>query len=180
MWQFLVSGRAPLHKKLSDEVLAWLSLWRLQIVCILSSWCHHPKTPSSLASFKSRLVLPFLYWLTQVVLEKRPLNECSTSSSLIKHSWWQESSCIWRQTTMVTSSGLVVACWTAVWQDLGSNHRRRLCLSGQPLWHTALDMGCTSLLQCLCRLSLSPSVIRQKWISAFRLSNTNKRQQWCG
>ena len=33
-----------------------------------------PKTPSSLASFKSRLVLPFWYQLTQVVLEKRPLN----------------------------------------------------------------------------------------------------------
>ena len=33
----------------------------------------HPKTTSSLASFKSRLVLPFWYQLTQVVLEKRPL-----------------------------------------------------------------------------------------------------------
>ena len=30
----------------------------------------HPKTPSSLASFKSKLVLPFWYWLTQVVLEE--------------------------------------------------------------------------------------------------------------
>ena len=37
----------------------------------------HPQTPSSLASFKSRLVLPFWYWLTQVVLKKRPLNGCS-------------------------------------------------------------------------------------------------------
>jgi len=33
-----------------------------------------PKTPSYLASFKSRLVLPFWYRLTQVVLKKRPLN----------------------------------------------------------------------------------------------------------
>jgi len=40
----------------------------------------HPKTPLSLASFKSRLVLPFWYRLTQVVLEKRPLNRCSSSS----------------------------------------------------------------------------------------------------
>jgi len=31
----------------------------------------HPKTLSSLASFKSILVLPFWYWLTQVVLEKK-------------------------------------------------------------------------------------------------------------
>jgi len=30
----------------------------------------HPQTPSSLALFKSRLVLPFSYQLTQVVLEK--------------------------------------------------------------------------------------------------------------
>ena len=39
------------------------------------------KTPSSLASLKSRLVLPFWYQLTEVVLEKRPLNGCSSSSS---------------------------------------------------------------------------------------------------
>ena len=34
----------------------------------------HPKNPSSLASLKSGLVLPFWYRLTQVVLEKMPLN----------------------------------------------------------------------------------------------------------
>ena len=39
----------------------------------------HPKTPSSLASFKSRLVLPCYYRLIQVALEKRPLNGCSSS-----------------------------------------------------------------------------------------------------
>ena len=38
----------------------------------------YPKTPSSLASFKSRLGLPFWYRLTQVVLKKRPLNGCSS------------------------------------------------------------------------------------------------------
>jgi len=41
----------------------------------------HPQTPSSLATFKSRQVSPFWYWLTQVVLEKRPLNGCSSSVS---------------------------------------------------------------------------------------------------
>ena len=40
----------------------------------------HPQTPSSVASVKSRLVLPFWYRLTQVVLEKRPLNGCSSST----------------------------------------------------------------------------------------------------
>jgi len=40
-----------------------------------------PKTPSSLASFKSRLVLPYSYRLTQVVLEKMTINGCTSSSS---------------------------------------------------------------------------------------------------
>jgi len=56
----------------------------MQIVCIMHMvqlMPLHPKTPSSLASFKSRLVLPFWYLLKQVVLEKIPLNGCSSSSS---------------------------------------------------------------------------------------------------
>ena len=43
----------------------------------------HPRTLSSLASLKSGLVLPFWYRLTQVVLEKRPLNGCGGSSSIL-------------------------------------------------------------------------------------------------
>jgi len=43
----------------------------------------HPQTPSYLVSFKSKLVLLFCYRLTQVVLEKRPLNGCSSISSII-------------------------------------------------------------------------------------------------
>jgi len=57
-------------KKISNEVLVWLPVWsEVQIVCVLSSWCHcRPKTPSSLAPFKSRLSylsgngLPRLSW----------------------------------------------------------------------------------------------------------------------
>ena len=50
--------------------------------CISYSWCHsHLKIPSSPASLKSRLVLPFWYVLTKFVREKRPLNGCSSSSS---------------------------------------------------------------------------------------------------
>ena len=84
----LLVGRLEGHpacKTLSDEVLVWLSVWNeVQTVCIWSSWCHwHPKTPSYLASFKARLFLPFWYRLTQVVLEKRPLNSCSSSISIV-------------------------------------------------------------------------------------------------
>ena len=61
----------PAFKKLSDEVLVWLSVWSEV----------HPKDPSSLASFKSKMVLPFRYQLTLFILEKRPLKWCSISSS---------------------------------------------------------------------------------------------------
>jgi len=67
-------------------VLAWLSVWSEVQTCIWPSWCHcRPKTPSSLASFESRLVLPFWYRLTQVVLEKRPLNGCCSNGSYKKN-----------------------------------------------------------------------------------------------
>ena len=56
-------------KKLSGGVLAWLSVWSEVQTCIWSSWCHCHSL--SLASVKSRLVLPFWYRLTRVVPEKR-------------------------------------------------------------------------------------------------------------
>jgi len=42
--------------------------------CIWPSWCHCHSL--SLASVKSRFVLPFWYRLTRVVLDKGPLNRC--------------------------------------------------------------------------------------------------------
>jgi len=47
--------------------------WGVQ-TCIWPSWCHCHSL--SLASVKSRLVLPFWYQLTWVVPEKGPLNGC--------------------------------------------------------------------------------------------------------
>ena len=64
----------PARKKLSGGVLAWLSVWSEMRTCIWPSWCHCHSL--SLASVKSRLVLPFWYWLTWVVPEKGPLNGC--------------------------------------------------------------------------------------------------------
>ena len=60
--------RQPAWKKLSGGVLAWLSVWSEVQTCIWPSWCHCHSL--SLASVKSRLVLPFWYWLTWVVPEK--------------------------------------------------------------------------------------------------------------
>ena len=62
----------PACKKLSDGMLAWLSVWSKVQTCIWPSWCHCHSLP--VASVKSRLALPFWYWLTRVVPEKEPLN----------------------------------------------------------------------------------------------------------
>ena len=61
-------------KKLSGGVLAWLPVWSEVQACIWPSRfnCHS----LSLASVKSRLVLPFWYRLTRAVLDKGPLNGC--------------------------------------------------------------------------------------------------------
>jgi len=61
-----------LQKKRSGEVLAWLSVWSEVQTCIWPSWCHCHSL--SLASVKSRLILPFWYRFTRVVRDKGPLN----------------------------------------------------------------------------------------------------------
>jgi len=72
LWRCWLGGRKGIRpvKKQSDGVLAWLSVWSEML--IWPSWCHC--SSPSLASVKSRLVLSFCYRLTQVVLEKGPLN----------------------------------------------------------------------------------------------------------
>jgi len=75
-WHCLLGGRKGIRsvKKLSSEVLAWLSVWSEMQTCMWPSWCHYHSL--SLAPVKSKLVLPFWCWLTRVVLDKGPLNGC--------------------------------------------------------------------------------------------------------
>ena len=73
----LLVGRQEGHpacKKLSGGVLMWLSVWSKVQTCIWPSGFHCHLL--SLASVKSRLVLPFWYWPTWVVPDKGPLNGC--------------------------------------------------------------------------------------------------------
>ena len=58
----------------ADPFIMWLSVWSKVLTCIWPSWCHCHSL--SLASVKSRLVLPFWYRLTCVIPEKEPLNGC--------------------------------------------------------------------------------------------------------
>jgi len=85
----------PVCKKLSGGVLAWLPVWSEVQTCIRSSWCHCRSR--SLASVKSRLVLPFWYRLTWVVPEKGPLNGCVCGHIYSKLDlgsvYWEERPC---------------------------------------------------------------------------------------
>ena len=72
----LLVGRQEGHpacKKLSGGVLAWLFVWSEVQTCIRPSWCHWHSL--SLASVKSRLVLPFWYRLYWVVPDKRAVEQ---------------------------------------------------------------------------------------------------------
>jgi len=84
LWHCWLGGRKGIRpvKILSDGVLVWLSVWGEVQICVWPSWCH---CHLSLASVKSRLVLPFWYQLTWVVPDKiqRAVNSCSSSHSII-------------------------------------------------------------------------------------------------
>ena len=76
LWHCWLGGRKGVRpaRKLSGRVLAWLSVWSKVQTCIWPSCCYCHSL--SLASVKSRLVLPFWYRLIWVVLENGPLNGC--------------------------------------------------------------------------------------------------------
>ena len=85
----------PACKNLSGGVLAWLSVWSEVQTCIWPGWCHCHSL--SLASVKSRLVLPFWYRLTRVVPEKGPLNRCvcvCMCVSTVTRSWILSVICV--------------------------------------------------------------------------------------
>ena len=76
LWRCWLGGRKGIRpvKKLSGRVLAWLSVCSEVHTCMWPSGFHCHSL--SLASLKSRLVLPFWYRLIRVVLDKGPLNGC--------------------------------------------------------------------------------------------------------
>ena len=76
LWRCWLGGRKGIWpvKNWVVGVLVWLSVWSEVQTCIWPSWCHCHSL--SLASAKSRLVLPFRYRLTRVLQDKGPLNGC--------------------------------------------------------------------------------------------------------
>ena len=76
LWRCWLGGRKGI-RPVKNWVVGWWrgSLWSDVQTCIWPSWCHCHSL--SLASVKSRLVLPFWYRLTWVVPEKGPLHVCA-------------------------------------------------------------------------------------------------------
>ena len=81
----LLVGREETHPVCKNSVMTcwcgYLSGARCRLFAYGPADANASQNLSPVASFKSRLVLPFWYRLIQVVLEKRPLNGCSSSSS---------------------------------------------------------------------------------------------------
>jgi len=75
LWHCWLGSRKGIRpvKKLSGGVLAWLSVWSEVQTCIWPSWCHCHSL--SLASVKSRLVLPVWYRCVCVCVRARYNNE---------------------------------------------------------------------------------------------------------
>ena len=96
LWDCWLGGREghPACKKLSDGVLVWLSVWNEVQTCVWPSWCHCHSL--SLASVKSRSVLPFWWQLTRVVLGKGPLNGCVCVCCYrwAAYWWWAGQPCV--------------------------------------------------------------------------------------
>ena len=121
LWRCWLGGRKGIRpvKKLSGEVLAWLSVWSEVQTCIQPSWCHCHSL--SLASVKSRLVVPFWYRLTRVVPDKGLLNGCMYVCTVTLIYWvvWLDtrtfcyvihSVCILRTRSVLLSMSCTVWC----------------------------------------------------------------------
>ena len=148
----------PRQRNLSGGVLAWLSIWSKVQTCVWPSWCHCHSL--SLASAKSRLVLPFWYWPIQIVPDKGPLNGCllvAIHDSLNTASWrpavhicdqptracclfrtegqpwWQEFCCQW------TSRVEQFSCGNAfMWRHGGDFQKTSEDISVQLSWQFAM------------------------------------------
>ena len=79
-------------------MLVWLSVWSKVQTCIWPSWCHCHSL--SLASVKSRLVLPFWYRLTRIVPDKGPLKWMCVLLSIswadLSPEWFFECRSLWQ------------------------------------------------------------------------------------
>ena len=88
LWRRWLGDRKGIRpeKIWSDEVLAWLSVCNeVQTICIWFDWCHCHPVISCFSKIQNGL--SFWYRPTQVVLEKRPLNDCVCCVCFVQITW---------------------------------------------------------------------------------------------
>ena len=113
-------------------MLAWLSVWSEVQACIWPSWCHCHSP--SLASVKSRLVLPFWYRLTWVVPGKGPLSGCVTYLLTYSESRWDGCGACGLTDCVLWLAGTWVESWCMI-----GRKRRSTCSSAR---HGCLRVTC--------------------------------------
>ena len=119
LWRCWLGSRKGIRPVKNWVVECWLGyVWSKVQTCIWPSWCHCHSL--SLASAKSRLVLPFWYRLTRVVLDKGLLNRCVCVCVLLSIAFSALMLFVGRQEghpAHKTLSGGVLA-WLSVWSEM--------------------------------------------------------------
>jgi len=136
-----VAGRASGVKKLSGEVLAWLSVWNEVQTCILPSRCHCHSL--SLAPVKSRLVSPFWYRPTRVVPDKGLLNGCACVCGVC---WVDWTGC----TVLLIKCSMTAGCRRSYSTTLNDDFSRSLSTLHitHCLWGTEMEIENVSEMTC--------------------------------
>jgi len=149
----LLAGRQERHLTCKNWIVG---CWHSYLSGVRCKWfacgpANATATPSSLASLKSRMVLPYRCRLTQVVLEKRPLNVCSVVVVFLTGVASQHKLSCCRKTVVevstIFSCSSTSQCKLLIHAWLVS---RGLCLWGVVQWmHTWMLHGRCSMLSSL-------------------------------
>ena len=162
LWRCWLGGRKGIRPVKNWVVRCWrgnLSGARCRLAtCIWPSWCHCHSL--SLASVKSRLVLPFWYRPTRVVPEKGPLNGCMyVIVSRITH--W---GLLPRRSGVVCVLVTTVIPATSGWTDRG-NGQTSVCMQARGTRYHVLD---------------AHWCVDADWRHLVNTMDRFVRQRWCG
>ena len=178
LWRCWLGGRKGIRplKKLSGGVLAWLSVWSKVQTCIFPSRCHCHSL--SLASVKSRLILPFLYQLTWVVPEKgRSTGVCSMVClyfSVYWTPWWA----LQNSEAIKVPFGIRTPMWLMkpyILRRRGSSHGKGHCCGHTlacPWWYTWVIIICKVAAHACCQ-SINSTLVAKGSSSAVLTAH------WC-
>jgi len=134
LWRCWLGGRKGIQpvKNSSGVVLAWLSVWSEMQTCIWPRWCHYHSL--SLASVKSRLILPFWYPTHPGSPWKRAVKRvcvCVHVQCLMHH-----YSCLhWHSCVIPVTCCVVVCVWILQMTHLNNDKQKGLLVNKYETFH---------------------------------------------